>query len=113
MSMLFMEGGERGPALARRLRADQRTETFRAVSVALELLHERGQPPVHVRRANEIEPLDAAPRRLGLRKRRPAAFDRLFHQYEQMPGQCAPGRRDDRILLRVDRWCQGVGFDHK
>ena len=109
--MLLVEGGERGPALARVLGADQRREMIGAIAVALEARDQRGQPLVHAVGADEIEPIDAAALRLGLRERRPAALDRLLHQHQQMPGQRAPWRRDHRVLLRIDRRRRGVDLD--
>src|SRR5262245_38140101 len=110
---LFVKRLERGPTFAGVVGADQRLERIGAVSLALEALEEAGKALLRGVGADEIEPIHATTPSLGLRKCGPAAIDRLLHQHQKMPGQRAPGWRDDRILLGVHRWNRGVDVNHE
>ena len=111
--MLLVERCERCPSLAGVLCGHQRLELIRAIGFALEGIDQRGQATVHVGRAHEIEPFDPAAERLDLGEARPAARNSLLHQHQQMPGNGAPWRSDNGILLRIERSDRGVDLDHE
>jgi len=113
VAALFVESLECRPTFAGVLRADQQFQRLGPVSFALDALEQAGKPLLGGVGAHEIEPIHATAPSLGLRKRGPAAIDGLLHQHQQMPGQRAPGRRDDRVLLGLHPRNRGVDVDHE
>ncbi len=113
MPVLAVERRQCRPTLLRLVGADHRLQDLGAVAVAFELPDQIGEPLFQRVIAHQIQPRHPPARGFNLREGRPAAADRLLHQHHQVPGQCTPRRREDRVLLSLPGRHAGINIDQE